>query len=313
MTLQISSLRALLPLFTVACALAVPMRAQQLIGYVNPHDAEVVGATDTIGGEAVLTGSVSVRAKERTASIRLSRGGAVRVCQTSVLHLSESREMMVAAPLLFSLDVGAIEIQTKATPTDAVMTPDLRFTVSGSGPLDLRLRVAGNGDTCVENRGAGAPTLNVSDPFSDAMYELTASQHVLFEHGSLHEVVDHETSPCGCPDEVSLADALPVPVAGMGAGAAAVAPASQAAAQHPFPVAISEGLAPGSAVPQAAPDQVHVQVAETLRYNAEPGSAAAGAPADSGAPPAVAPAPAPPVNDLAHLVGRFFRKLFRHG
>ena len=79
------------------------------------------------------------------------------------------------------------------------MTPDLRFTVRNAGPLDLRLRVARNGDTCVENRGPVAPTLAVSDPFGEAMYELAAGQHVLFEHGSLHEVVDHETSPCGCP------------------------------------------------------------------------------------------------------------------
>ncbi len=177
----------------------------------------------------------------------------MRVCQTSVLHLSEGREMMVAAPLLFSLDGGAIEIETKATATDAVMTPDLRFTVRSAGPLDLRLRVAPNGDTCVENRGAGAPLLEVSDPFGEATYELAAGQHVLFEHGSLREVVDHESSPCGCPDEkgVPVADAL-------------IAPATAAAVQHPFPVAISEGLAPEAGVPQAPTGEVHAQVSETL-------------------------------------------------
>ena len=79
------------------------------------------------------------------------------------------------------------------------MTPDLRFTVRNAGPLDLRLRVARNGDTCVENRGPGAPTLAVSDPFGESMYEVAPDQHVLFEHGSLHEVVDNETTPCGCP------------------------------------------------------------------------------------------------------------------
>jgi hypothetical protein len=295
MTLRISSVRSL-PLLLLLCALGGsvtgPVRAQQLIGYVSTHDADVAGAKDVMDDRAVLMGSVSVTAKDHTAPISLGRGGTVRVCQTSVLHLSESREMMVAAPLLFSLDRGAIEIETAATPTDAVMTPDLRFTARGGGPLDLRLRVAGTGDTCVENRGVGAPLLTISDPFGDATYQLTAGQHVLFEHGSLHEVVDHETSPCGCPDEkgVPVADALLAP----------------AAAQHPFPVAISEGLAPEAEVPQAPPGELHTQVSEALRYNTQ---ASAQAAPDT---PSAAPAAAPPANDLAHLVGRFFRRIFRH-
>ncbi|MGA2438072.1 MAG: nuclease [Acidobacteriaceae bacterium] len=283
----------LLPVCAMLCALAAPVRAQQLIGYVNTRDADVVGARDVLDGRAVLMGSVSVAARDHTAPISLGRGGTVRVCQTSVLHLSESREMMVAAPLLFSLDRGAIEIQTGATATDSIMTPDLRLTVRSPGPLDLRLRVAGNGDTCVDNRGAGAPMLTVSDPFGDATYELAAGQHVLFEHGSLREVVDHETSPCGCPD----AQGLPL-------ADAPIAP--PAAAEHPFPVAISEGLAPVPEVPQAPPGEVHAQVSETLSYNAQPSlppstDAAAGAPSSA----------APPPNDLVHLVGRLFRKLFR--
>jgi len=291
MKLRISSMRAYPLILALTCMMAAPMHAQQLIGYVATKDADVVGAKDTVEGRAVLAGSVSVTAKDHTAPIDLARGGTVRVCQTSVLHMTESREMMVAAPLLLSLDRGAIEIETKATPTDAVMTPDLRFTARSGGPLDLRLRVAGNGDTCVENRGTGAPLLTVSDPFGDATYQLTAGQHVLFEHGSLHEVVDHETSPCGCPDEkgVPLADA-------------ALAPA---AAEHPFPVAISEGLAPEAEVPQATPGEVHTQVSETLRYNA-PSSALADV-----APPATSAA-TPPKNDLVHVVGRFFRRIFRH-
>jgi len=297
MTLRIPSARFLSPMLLLACALGGwldgPVRAQQLIGYVATSDADVVGAKDVLDGRAVLMGSVSVTARDHTAPISLGRGGTVRVCQTSVLHLSEGREMMVAAPLLFSLDGGAIEIETKATATDAVMTPDLRFTVRSAGPLDLRLRVARNGDTCVENRGSGAPLLEVSDPFGEATYELAAGQHVLFEHGSLREVVDHESSPCGCPDEKG------VPVAD-----APMAPATAAAVQHPFPVAISEGLAPEAEVPQAPTGEVHAQVSETLSYNAQ---------ASSDAPSTAAPAPAPPVNDLVHLVGRLFHKLFRRG
>jgi hypothetical protein len=313
-------------LLGIALGLAVAMawasspkvRAQQLIGYVSTRDADITGATDVMDGKAVLAGSVSVTARDRTAPITLGRGGTVNVCQTSVLHLTESRAAELAAPLLFSLDRGAIEIQMTATQNDAVMTPDLRFAVRSSGPLDLRLRVARNGDTCVENRGPEAPTLAVSDPFGETTYELEPGQHVLFEHGSLHEVVDHETSPCGCPDApgISVAEALLKPGAVPSAsGKPAPTPAAaQAGEQHPFPSAISEGLAPAPDVPQAPPGQVHAQVSDTLSYNAQPIQPSAEPAATPSAAPIASPAspatPAPLRHDPFHVVGRFFRRLF---
>jgi hypothetical protein len=417
MTLRNRSAR-FLPLL-LACAAAAPLRAQQLIGYVNTRDANVTGASDVMDGQAVLTGSAGVTAKDHTAPIMLGRGGTVRVCQTSVLHLTESKTPVEPAPLLFSLDRGAIEIQTAGTPNDAIMTPDLRFSVHNAGLLDLRLRIARNGDTCVDNRGPGAPTLAVSDPFGEAMYEVAAGQHVLFEHGSLHEVVDNEASPCGCPEEkgMSIADAMlmppnatlspkpppvmpapaaptptplaapavaiptPVPVAAPVVQPAVSAPvaapvavpavsvpaavsaappvvvpaaptpttpaappvipelaveqaaaeaAARAAALHPFPTAISEGLAPAPEAPPPAPGAPAAPVTDVLRYNA-PIAPATSAPANtqtaSSASPtslskkaakAKAPAsaqaaaaqPAPPANDLAHVIGRFFKRLF---
>jgi hypothetical protein len=346
--------RLVLPL--LACGLCVSASAQQLIGYVNTRDADITGATDVLDGQAVLTGSVSVTARDHTAPITLGRGGTVRVCQTSALHLTESRAVQVAAPLLFSLDRGSIEIQMMGTANDAIMTPDLRIAVHSGGPLDLHLRVARNGDTCVENRGPGAPTLAVSDPFGEAQYEVAAGQHVLFEHGSVHEVVDHESSPCGCPDDkgMSIADALlasggaksaapqpaaappvsaavaPAPVAAAPAAAIQTSPddaaalkapgetaaqtAIRAAEQHPFPAAISEGLAPTAEVPQAPPGQVHAQVTDTLSYNAAVSAQPAGpvsAPPAAAAPAAPVPVPAKPANnDLVHIVGRFFKRLF---
>jgi len=301
----------------LACVLGLavgPARAQQLIGYVSTKDAEVTGATDVVSGKAVLAGSVSVTAKDRTAEIALGRGGTVNVCQTSVLHVTESRAAELAAPLLFSLDRGAIEIQMMATASDAVMTPDLRFAVRGGGRLDLRMRIARNGDTCVENRGAAAPTLAVSDPFGESQYELEPGQHVLFEHGSLQEVVDHETSPCGCPDNgMSVADALLAPGVAPGAGEKDASAAAQVSAAHPFPAAVSEGLAPAAEVPQAPPGVAHTQVSDALVYNA-PSTEQAGAAAGAATPATpAAPAQPKPRKDVVHVVGRFFRRIFGRG
>jgi hypothetical protein len=222
-------------------------------------------------------------------------------------------------PLMLALDRGAIEVQMAATTRDVVTTPDLRFTMSGDGPIDLQLRVTRNGDTCVENRGAKAPMLNVADQFGEGTYELKAGQHVLFEHGSLREVVDHESSACGCPPEqtMSVADAL------LGAAAPGDAAAKTTAEQHPFPAAVSAGLAPPARVPQASAETVHTQVAATLSSSggadslAEPAAAATGDAKSSAAGPggqtAPTPAPAKSSKNPFRAVGRFFKHIFGGG
>jgi hypothetical protein len=130
--------------------------------------------------------------------------------------------------------------------------------------------------------------LNVADQFGEAAYELRAGQHVLFEHGSLKEVVDHESSSCGCPPEAttSVADALLHP-AGVGATGDAAAAAKPAAEEHPFPAAVSAGLAPPSAVPPAPAGAPHTQVSAALSSNE--GADSLSAPK----PPEKAPASAP--------------------
>jgi hypothetical protein len=297
-------------------------QAQQSIGTVGVQDATVAGALEVSNGRAILVGNTTVTARDRVAEIALNRGGTVKVCATSGLHLTAGKSADGAAvpiALMLALDRGAIEVQMAATTRDVVMTPDLRFTMRGDGPLDLQLRVTRNGDTCVENRGAQAPVLNVADQFGEAAYELRAGQHVLFEHGSLKEVVDHESSSCGCPPEAttSVADALLHPAgSGNGAPGDAATAAKPAAEEHPFPAAVSAGLAPPAAVPQAPAGAAHTQVSAALSSDegrdslTEPGAtekAATNAPAPS---VVAAPQAAPPKHDLVHSVGRFFKRIF---
>ena len=312
-------LPALLPVLLCATA-----GAQQPIGDVSTQDATIAGSLQVSGGRAVLTSSSSVVAKDRTASISLQRGGEVQVCATSSLHLTQGKSAAGTTPLMLALDRGAVEVRMDATTNDVIATPDLRFTLHGDGPLDLRLRVTRNGDTCVENRGAKAPGLTIADQFGEGTYELRAGQHVLFEHGSLKEVVDNESSPCGCPPVMSVADAGVSTDADHAAAAGSVV-ATKPVDEHPFPAAVSEGLAPAPGVPQAPPGEVHAQVSATLSYpgkgdsasgsNGAPttdASAAGGAPAQAGTEvKAQAPA-APPSNgnSLGHKIGRFFKRLF---
>ena len=244
----------------------------------------------------------------RNAEVTLARGGTVRVCQTSVLHAARS----VGDALFLALDRGAMEVRTKAEANDIVLTPDLRFTLASAGSLDLQMRVSRNGDTCVENRGRKAPIVNITDSFGEASYQIQPNQHVLFEHGSLREVVDRETTPCGCPPEtqpgVSIAEAM--------LSAKGPVTPTQAAAAHPFPAAQSEGLAePEPVAPETPSGGTHVQVGATLAYDpsapkvAEPNSTDAAA----SAAPTVEPASAavvPVHHNPFSSTGNFFKRLF---
>jgi hypothetical protein len=295
--------------------LSIAQGQEQPIGTVGIQNATVAGALEVSNGRAVLVGNSTVTARDRTAEIELKRGGTVRVCATTGLHVTAGAGADGAAPLMLALDRGAIEVQMPATTRDVVTTPDLRFTMRGDGPLDLQLRVTRNGDTCVENRGAKASMLNVADQFGEGMYELKAGQHVLFEHGSLKEVVDHESSSCGCPPEqtMSVADAL---VSSPGAAAE-----KTAAEQHPFPAAVSAGLAP-AAVPQASSGTTHTQVTaalnsgeggDTLAATKTSADAADAKSAAANSTSQTTPVPAKSSKNPFRAVGRFFKHVFGGG
>jgi len=120
---------------------------------------------------------------------------------------------------------------------------------------------------------------------------------------------------------MSVADALLHPVA-PGEVATVEKPAAE---QHPFPAAVSAGLAPPSAVPQAPAGAAHTQVSAALSSGegadsvAEPGTATEKAPASAPAPSVAAatqvaaPQAEPPKRDLVHSIGRFFKRIFGKG
>jgi len=280
----------------LVAGVAAQQPAPPVMGTVATQDALVTGGLEVQGMQARLVSNVSVTAYDRTASIALDRGGEVLVCATSEFHLLHSG---TGKSLLFGLDRGALELHTPSEAQDVILTPDLRFSVEAQGSYDLRLRVTRNGDTCVENAGANSPVLMLNEAFSQASYRLMPGQHVLFEHGSLREVVDNERSSCGCPPAT-----LPL-VAANGS------PAEKASAAHPFPAAVSEGLTPASS---SAPVE-EPQISATLHYGE--GSAAPADPAVTAAPSVVvtpvstAPPPTPPgAHAILHKIGSFFHRLF---
>jgi hypothetical protein len=317
-------------------ALAAPLlAAQQPIGRTSATEVQVSGAVDISHGETTLGNGSEITAGNQAVKITLERGGELRLCSTSSVHLSKDRSIDDPAnsALMMALNRGAIEANYSVGKySDVLLTPDLRILISGPGQADLSIRVNKQGDTCVDNHGAGAPYVTVSSELEGGAYRVLPDQRVNFQHGSLREVVDHEPEPCGCPKTpaVNVATAPGGP--------------SSTPADTAFPVAQSEGLAAPPAphpVPVVPPGEAHVQVTVPLTYEGDkpPAPAAAPptpAPAPVPAPPpapapevasapdvasapeiaSAAPAPNPPTDSppnqggLFHRIGHFFSKIF---
>jgi len=284
----------------IPIVVVVAAHAQSAIGSVSLRDASIAngpgGMVSTAAGRAMFSGTAVVAAHDHPAAITLDRGGELRACQGTAVHLTASQSQSRPQSLLFALDRGALELRTQTRPGDTLLTPDLSITFSDAAPLDLQLRVTPAGDTCVDNRGHHAPTLTLTDSFGDSTYLLKPGQHVTFEHGSLREVVDHETVPCGCPpDELT-----------QGTLADAIVSGGSSAKDHPFPTAVSDGLVPPSPLPAQSVGQTHTQISTSLTYHPSAESA-------KPTPTASTTPPIPPAKLKSNpftAIGHFFQRLF---
>jgi hypothetical protein len=257
----------------------------------------VTGALQVWNGRAYMTSSGSITAGAETAQVTLPYRGTLRICASTTVKLATDASVPAGETpgLLMAIDHGAIETSfATGRNADVVMTPDFRILIGGPGASELKVRLGEGGDTCIDNPGADAPYVVVTSLFDSGLYRVQPGQRVMFQHGSLREVVDQETEPCGCP----------------------AAPPSVAV--NEFPLAQSEGLAPTPA-PKAAPQQpggLSPQAAAPLVYMGSnqaaktvplPQQAAAVTPI----PAAQAPAPAKKKKPgVFKRIGHFFGRLF---
>lgn len=264
--------------------------------------ATVAGSLTVSGNRATIGSNGSVTAGARTAVLTLPGRGQIRLCSTTraTFTMDPAHATADHSGLMISLDRGALEtsFQTGAD-SDVILTPDFRILISGPGKSAVKVRLGDHGDTCIDNPGKNPPYVTVSSLFSGGAYRVQPRQRVLFQHGSLTEVVDNEAESCGCP-------AAPTRTLG----------------DNAFPVAQSAGLAPLPTPPPNAtqPGVVHAEATAALSYNGATSPTAVAVshlPANSAAAKAV-PAAAPVVQPTAsrrkpgvfHRIGHFFHHLF---
>jgi hypothetical protein len=259
--------------------------------------AKVTGALEVTQGKAIIVASGSITSGAETTQVTLPHRGLLRVCASTTVKLAVDASVPAgeAPGLLMAMDHGALEASfATSSNSDILLTPDFRILIAGPGAAEVKVRLGQHGDTCVDNAGVNAPYVLVSSVFDGGDYRVQPGQRVMFQHGSLKEVVDQEKEPCGCPP--------PVP-----------------AQSNEFPLAQSEGLAPlPAATPAAAkPVEAQPQPIPPLVYNtadhaptpvavAQPAAAPAGAGASS---PANPPVEKKKTGFLAS-VKSFFRKIF---
>lgn len=292
--------------FAASIVAASAFAQQQPIAYVPVEGVSISGSLAVANGKASIGNDGTITAGDSTAHVQLARGGELRLCASTKVHISKDSSVNPTDPaadfaVMIALDRGAIEASyTPGKYSDVLLTPDLRILISGPGQADLKVRTNQKGDTCIDNHGANAPYITVTSQFEGGLYRVQPNQRVLFEHGSLDQVVDNETEPCGCPpvpQPVSIVETAPgiLPNANTVAPAKPVQPVggpSSTPADTAFPLAESEGLkslppAPTEPVVPAGTAHAEVQVPITYDAKTTPNPAAPGA---AGPPPATSPA-----------------------
>jgi hypothetical protein len=262
--------------------------------------ATVTGALQVTAGKALIATSGSISSGDENTDVTLPRRGMLKVCASTTVKLTSDTTVPAGETpgLMLALDRGAVEASfATGRSSDILLTPDFRILIAGPGASQLKVRLGQHGDTCVDNPGGNAPYVIVSSVFEGGAYRVQPGQRVMFQHGSLHEVVDNEKEPCGCPPDAPPAS-NDFPLA-QSAGLAAVSP----------PVINPPASAPAAASPVDAP----------LAYNApKPPEGSANTQTATGpqyasdskfAQPTSSASPAKK-KGLFGKIGGFFRKIF---
>ena len=258
--------------------------------------ATVTGALQVTGGKALIAASGTVTSGAATTEVLLPHRGTLRVCAFTTVKLAADSSVSSGdmPGLMMALDHGAVETSfATGRNADILLTPDFRILIGGPGAADVKVRLGDHGDTCIDNPGLNAPYVLVTSVFDGSDYRVQPGQRVMFQHGSLHEVVDQEKEPCGCPTP-----------------------------QHPgsneFPLAQSAGMAPLPAPAPAPPENkgggsglTDPLVYKSADHPAQPVTIAPPEPpVSANVPVASAPPTTRKKSGFFGRVGHFFRRLF---
>ena len=182
--------------FVLALCLLTTLAGAQRIGDVYASDATVKGSVRyTATGLEVDNGSV-ITAGQHSASVRLARGGQVRICPGTNLTVNSSPK---GQELMFAMSAGSLEGEYDLPATaDAILTPDFRILISGPAKVNVSVTANANGVACVHSRGEDSYVV-VSELMGDDFYRVKPNEQAIFHPGNVKKPDLSETAICGCP------------------------------------------------------------------------------------------------------------------
>jgi hypothetical protein len=254
--------RALRHGWAASLLLMAPMFAQNAfaqnvppVGELFASDANSSSPMQLAGyGMAVYSGS-ELSAGIAPATLKLARGGQVRICPNSGLNVTASGQ-----GLMLATGSGALEIdyELKQQAADVVITPDFNVSLMGPGTFHFALGINKKGDTCVKPLAGNAGEITFSELLGTGVYKSGPNQTIVFRGGKL-DGKTALTGECGCP---------------------AAAPVIRTEAQ-PAPKSVDETPTPAehvavindettSPLPPDKPGQIHVQLDTPFVFSAKP-------------------------------------------
>jgi hypothetical protein len=205
-------------------------------------------------GMNVVSGS-ELSAGIAPATLKLFRGGEVRICPRTGLSVSAGGH-----GLMLAAGAGALEVNYQLTPdsADVLITPDFNVTLVGPGTFHFAIEVNKKGDTCFKPLPGNASEITFSELLGTEIYKTKAEEAAFFPGGKLQQHTAF-TGECGCPP------ALPI----HRAEAPAAPPPQVDNAPKPVERVAVATNAPAEAVPPERPGQVHVQVDTPFVFSAK--------------------------------------------
>lgn len=181
----------------VAPVLIIALAADaQKVGEVQATDATVQGSVTLASDSLSISNGSAVKAGDHAATIRLTRGGELRVCPGTSVSVNSSSD---GNELMLGMSTGAIEGDYPLPASaDSVMTPDFRIVVSGPGHAKISVTSNARGDTCVRSLGEGSYVV-VTELMGNQTYRVKENEQVFFPGAQIDKATADLPMTCGCP------------------------------------------------------------------------------------------------------------------